>query len=601
MTTTAWGGQLAAEALVREGVTAMFGLTGGHVQALQDFSYRAGIDVYQVRHEQAGVFAADAYARITRRPGVCFGTAGPGMLNMATGIHLAYMARSPVVCLLGGHRSMETDRGALQEADAASVLGSITKWTRRCYNVEQASFYIRKAFRDAMTPPYGPVAIEFPLDSFNWEPIERADQVAYLADDWRASCSPRVLPDPALMAQVVDRLARAERPLLIAGDDVHWDEAGAELRDVAERLRIPVNMRRMSRGAVPEHLDVVVPSAIRKPLIREADVIVLLGLSVGYFESFGEWRSGAEFIQVCRNPGDVATHLPTFVELQADARSFLAHLLDRGAAVGAGAQAREPWLGRVVNDRQAAAERRAVDAASQDATRPVHPGSIARAVSAQLPEGMPVVLDSFTASAFLSADIELTTSGQMIDAGLSAAVGHGVGMGVGASIATGNQPVVVLMGDGGMGIGGGDIETAVRLNLPVVYLIYNNSALCAGLEKYCYGEGFRVLGPKSRGGWNLTQDVRYDLMYAPLGCYTENIDQPEQLDRVLARALESGRTAVINIIGARDVIHPLYDNVSAKEMFWHLPADEVEAPVRNRHLNGHYPQFHGGSAAPKGH
>ena len=90
-------------------------------------------------------------------------------------------------------------------------------------------------------------------------------------------------------------------------------------------------------------------------------------------------------------------------------------------------------------------------------------------------------------------------------------------------------------------------------------------------------------------------------MYAPLGCYTENIDQPEQLDSMLARALESGKTSVINIIGARDVIHPLYDNVSAKEMFWHLPADEVEAPVRNRHLDGYYPQFHDGSAAPKGH
>jgi acetolactate synthase-1/2/3 large subunit len=596
--TYAWGGEIAAEALLREGVTCMFGLTAGHMQAIQDFAYRRGIDVFQVRHEQAGAFAADAYARVSRRPGVCFATAGPGMLNMATGLHMAYLAGSPVVALLGGHKVKESDRHTLQEADAASVLGSITKWTRRCHSPDQIGFYIRKAFRDAMTPPYGPVAIEFPLDATNWEPVDRAGQVAYVEGEWRHSGAPAVPPDPNLLRCAVDALSASRRPLLIAGDGVHWDDSGDLLRQVAERYGMPVNLRRLARGAVNEHSPRVLPSAIRKPFIEDADLIVLLGLDVGYFESFGAWRTNARFIQVNRAPEQIALNLPTAVELQADTRSFLTALLNSDAG---SPRNTTTWLDRVAEQRAVLAERRAEAAASHDAERPVHPGTIARQLCALMPPGIPVVLDSFTASAFLSAEVELTASGQLLDSGLSAAIGHGVGMGIGASVATGSGPVLVMMGDGGMGIGGGDVETAVRLGLPVLYVIYNNSTFCAGMEKYCYGKDFRALGPTARGGWNLTPDIRYDKMYAPLGCHTENVDQPEQLSGAIDRALGSGKTSVINIMGSRDVVHPLYDTAYAKEMFWHLPPAEIEEPARRRHIDHHYPMFHGGSSVVEEH
>ncbi|MPZ83192.1 MAG: hypothetical protein GEV28_23485 [Actinophytocola sp.] len=585
--TRAWGGEIAVTALLREGVTCMFGMTGGHLQPLQDFAYRAGIDVYQVRHEQAGVHAADAFARITRKPGVCFGTAGPGMLNMATAIHMAYLAHSPIVCLLGGHKTKETDRGSLQEAHAESILSSVTKWTRRCHDVDQASYYIRKAFRDATTPPYGPVALEFPLDSFNTDRTDPADQVAYLAGPWLESDRPALPPDPKLMDVAAAHLAASRRPIIIAGDDVHWDRASTALTAVAEQLRMPVSVRRLARGAVAENSDVVIPAAVRKGLIRDADVVVLLGLDVGYFESFGNWTTQAKFLQVNRNPGQIATHLPTLVELQADSRSFLDALLARAKDFDTATQTRREWMDRVVGERRENRRRRGAVVSEQDATRPIHPGTLARSLAAQWPAGRPVVLDSFTGSAFLSDEIELTNSGQMLDSGLSAAVGHGVGMGVGASIATAEGPVLVLMGDGGMGIGGGDIETAMRLSLPVIYVIYNNSALCAGLEQYCYGKDFRVLGPKARGGFNLTQDVRYDQMYAPLGCHVENIEEPHQLAGVINRAIASGTTSVINVVGTKDVRHPLYDSAYCKEVFWHLPAAEVEPPVRERHIQRH--------------
>ena len=134
----------------------------------------------------------------------------------------------------------------------------------------------------------------------------------------------------------------------------------------------------------------------------------------------------------------------------------------------------------------------------------------------------------------------------------------------------------------------------MRYGLPIVFLIYNDSTFCAGLEQYCYGDDFRVLGPKAHNGFRLTQDVRYDQMFAPLGCHTEHVERPQDIVPALERAFASGKTAVINLVGTRHVKHPLYDSANAREMFWHLPAEEVEAPTRKRHHEIFYPKYHGG-------
>lgn len=589
MSDQVWPAQVAVEVLQAHGVRSMFGLTGGHIQALQDFAYRAGIDVFQVRHEQAGAHAADGLARTARTPGVCFGTAGPGMTNMVTGVYMAHLARSPMVCLLGGHKLRESHRGSLQEAEAEKVLGSVTKWTARCATPEQTAFYLTRAFRDAMTPPYGPVAIEFPLDTFNWAPASRADQVGYLPTDRTAHRPPRVEPESARLDEVAELLANAERPLLVAGDKLHWDGSGALLASVAERLGLPISLRRMARGAVDERHPLVVPAAVRKPLLRDADVVVLLGLDVGYFESFGTWRTDAVFVQVSSDAGEVALHLPTAVELQADTTSFLEGLAAR--LPDAPAADRTAWLARLADDRAAWRERLDAEALEHRHDSPVHPRALAGALSTGVLDGVPVVLDSFTGSSFLSEHLALRSGGQMLDSGYSAAVGHGVGMGIGAAVGTGG-PVFVMMGDGGVGIGGGDIETAARYGLPVVYMVYNDGGFCAGLERYCYGEDFSLLGPTARGGFNFTPDVRYDRMFETVGAHVEHVTHVDEVAGALERSFGSGRTAVIDVRASRDVAHPLYDSAYAKEMFWHLPREEMQEPARARHVDHHYPKYH---------
>lgn len=588
-----WPAEIAVKALLSEGVDTMFGLMGGHIQPIQDHAYRAGIKVVQVRHEQAAAYAADGYARVTRKPGVCFGTAGPGMLNMVAGIHMGYVSRTPMVCLFGGHKERESHRGSMQEAYAADVCRSLTKWTVRVTEPEMASYFIRKAFRDAMTPPFGPVGIEFPIDKFNWEQIEESDQVAYRPGAWRSGEAARTATEPAFAARAMDLLLKAKRPLIIGGEGLHWSEAEGALMQLVERARIPFSLRRLGRGAIAEDHPMAVSGGARKDVLENADVVLLVGLQVGYLESFGQWKTGARFIQLQNCAEDVLPTLPTELELVGDPKAIIEQMLASMSGSGVSAD-RGPWLEKAALVQKQFVDRLEASAQESSHDAPIHPRWLAKVVSDFVSPETTLVFDSFTSSTFLGEQLRAKRGGQVLDAGLSAAFGHGVGMAIGAQLGRPGKPVLAMMGDGGIGLGGGDIETAVRYGLPIVFLVYNDSTYCAGLEQYCYGENFRVLGPQAQNGFRLTENVRYDQMYATLGCHAEHVERPQDIVPALQRAFASGKTAVINLVGTRNVRHPLYDSANAREMFWHLPADEVEEPARKRHHEIYYPKYHGG-------
>ncbi|KWX67458.1 thiamine pyrophosphate-binding protein [Mycobacterium sp. NAZ190054] len=595
MTTKHWPAELAVHALLREKVTTMFGLLGGHINPIQDFAYRAGIDVFQMRHEQAAVHAADGYARITGRPGVAFATAGPGMTNTVTAMHMAYGARTPIVLLLGGHKLHEDGRDTAQEADAKRVLGSVTKYFQRVTLPEQADLFIKRAFREAMTYPYGPVALEFPVDVFNYQPMSPTDQLGYVTGGGRpVGPPPPFNGDPEGVQSAFDLIRSAERPVILAGDGLHWDGAAAELRTFAETLSIPVNLRRHARGAIPESHALAVPAAVRKPVLAEADVVVILGLHLNYFEGFGDWKSDAKFIQVSRHPSDVGVNLPTAVEITGDIRSVLRQFNAMAVSTGAAAET-TTWSARVAALADEWRAERDEDVACRRASAGrIHPAVFSQELAECLPDGTPVILDSFTASGYVVQHLDPTVTGQVMDAGLSAAFGHGIGMAIGASVARGYQPVVSVLGDGGIGLGGGDIEVAVRYGVPVVFVVYNNSALCGGLEVYAYGEEYSVLGPNARGGFDVTRDMPYERMWELIGCHAELVESPGEFPAALERALASGKPAVINVLADRDAQPGLYETHHAKDMFWHLPVDEVAEPVRRRHHEQLYERFHGG-------
>ena len=167
-----------------------------------------------------------------------------------------------------------------------------------------------------------------------------------------------------------------------------------------------------------------------------------------------------------------------------------------------------------------------------------------------------VIFDAYTGSAFLTERFKASFPGQVLDTGEWITVGHGVGMGIGAQLARPGKPVLVMMGDGGIGIGGFDVETAVRCRLPVVYFISNNSSWLSGEVELFIGDQF-LLSDGSRGNPFLLTPVRYDQVFEALGCFVQRVEEPRQLRPALEKALSSGRTAVIDAVVDRKVYHPM--------------------------------------------
>ncbi len=275
-----------AKVLKDEGVEWYAGVHGGHIWQLMMHIGQVGIKMYHMRHEQSGVYCAEGWARTTGKPGVCFGTAGPGYGNMVPGIYQAYLSRSPVICLLGQHSTNEDGWGPFQEGWAEPVASHFTKWTKRVVEPSMAAYYVQKAFRDAMTYPMGPIAIELPGNILG--------QIAGDENNLRG-CPPGghvAMPsqpagDPQVVEKAVRMLINAKKPIIVAGDGIFWSKASAELKELVELLSIPVITRRMGRGAVPEEHPLAFGAGYRRPIQMQADVVAIIGLRMNILEGFG--------------------------------------------------------------------------------------------------------------------------------------------------------------------------------------------------------------------------------------------------------------------------------------------------------------------------
>src|ERR671930_294248 len=205
------GGHLIAQALRNEGVRHLFTLSGGHIAPIYDGCVDLGIEVVDFRHEQAATHAADGWARLTLGPGVAAVTAGPGLTDSVTGIANAFYANSPVLVLSGKNPIIEFEMGSLQEMDQVTLVSSITKWARTCYDVRRAAEMVAAGFRHALTGRKGPVFLDFPLDvQLNTVP----DGVT-LPTNSRTDARP--LGDPDLVKESVRLLRDADRPVVFAG------------------------------------------------------------------------------------------------------------------------------------------------------------------------------------------------------------------------------------------------------------------------------------------------------------------------------------------------------------------------------------------------
>jgi acetolactate synthase I/II/III large subunit len=545
-----FGGQVLGQILEEEEVRYLFGIQGAHNYSIISGAMEHGIELIHMRHEQAAAYAGDAYARITKRPAVCMASAGPGVTNMISGIAQAHLAHIPMVALLGQHSVIHDQRGALQEIYAADILRTITKWSKRIVDWKTIAYDTKKAFREALRYPPGPVALEFPMDKINIS--GDVSKQAPFTPQWLSGPISSPAGNPALVKKAVTLLLEAQSPVIVAGDGIYWSGASAELTELVEMLQIPVNTRRLARGAVPEDHPLALSAGFRKQFLKNADLILIIGHRLGYLERYGQWGKKAKYIQVNEAPEEIEISRATELEITGCPKVVLQQLIDLSKQMIKNPRdstsvrewvrlAREDWESKLVKE----------ESASRTAS-PLHPAVLAREIVDFLDSSATLVYDAFTATQYLTDRIKAGFAGQILDSGEFGAVGHGVGMGIGAQLARPGKEVLVLMGDGGMGVGGMDIETARKYNLPVVYLVCNNSMWTSGLQNTFFGD---TLGKSSFG---MIPGIRYDKMFEVIDCHAEHVDSVEQIRPALERAFSSGKTSVINAVMEEKVRHRIF-------------------------------------------
>ncbi len=524
------GGRLVSQALKRHGVTHLFTLCGGHIQAIYDGCLDDGIRVVDVRHEQTAGHAADGYARVTGRPGVCAVTAGPGVTDVVTAVANAQRAGVPMVVLGGAGPKALCDMGSLQDMDTVALLRPICKWAVQVPETRRLSEYIDSAMRIAQANVPGPVYLEVPLDTLMGY-HEETDRIPTGPME-----APRPAGDPASIEKLATLVRAAERPMFIIGSQLRWSPRREALRALSEASEAPFFLNGMARGALPSDSPNLF-SRSRKLAMGQADLIVIFGTPFDFRVEYGRaFNPTAKLVQVDLDGGEIGRNRSVDLAIHGDSGLVLAQLLD---ALGGHGPKQPSWLETI---RAAETKSRAKMAAEiiSDASPP-NPLRVCHELGKRLGKDDIVIGDGGDFVATAAYVLPLQHPQLWMDPGPLGTLGVGPGYAMAAKLARPHANVVLVYGDGSFGLHAMEFEAMVRQNIPVVSVIGND----AGWTQIRRGQ-IEFYGPE-RAVATALEHTRYDKVVEAVGGFGAYVERIEELGPALDAAFASGKPACVNV------------------------------------------------------
>jgi len=527
------GGQLVAKTLKAAGVEVVFTLCGGHILPIYDGCVDEGIRLIDLRHEQAAVHAADAWARCTGKPGVAVVTAGPGVTDSVTGVANAFRAGSPVLVIGGQAPSFQLGQGSLQEMDHVSLMRPITKWAGQVLHTERIPEMIEIALRHATAGIPGPVFLEIPVDILMNQVSEKSVRFPHMVRE------PQELrPRPEAIRRALALLAQAERPVLVAGSSVRWSRAHEARARFVDRLHLPTFTNGMGRGALPPDSPQLFVHA-RRQALRQADVLILAGTPLDFRLNFGrELSADAKLIQLDLDPQVIGQNRSADVELVGDLRVIF-ELMDEAARATYPALRFTAWRDRL-RDIELEQQRAWEPRLHSDAV-PIDPLRLCRELAEFVDAETIVIGDGGDIVSLAAKVLPVHWPGQWMDPGPFGCLGIGLPFAIAAQLAHPEKRVLVLFGDGSFGFNGFEFDTAARFHLPIMSVIGNDAA---------WGQIRRpqiALYGEERAVATRLQPARYDLVVEALGGYGEFVERPEEIAPALRRMRACGRPACVNV------------------------------------------------------
>ncbi|MBP7736316.1 MAG: thiamine pyrophosphate-binding protein [Spirochaetes bacterium] len=538
------GGHLVAKYLKEvEKIDTVFGISGGHIEAMLDGFTEYKIRTIDVRHEQAAAMMAHAISIYTGKPGVCFLTAGPGFTNGVTGIANAYLDNAPLVVLCGRAPIRDDLKGALQEMNQIEVVRPITKWAATCYDTKRIPEYMAIAFRNATEGRPGPVFLELPPDILN---IKVDESLAPMP----ARSTPKftVHPDDGELKAAAEIINNAKKPLFLGGSGVNFSGCSESLGRFVDKTGVPFMLLNYGRGELPDDHPLSVMDMGNLGLffaIGQNDVIIAAGLRFNWLLQFGKIiPPTVKMIRIDIDPHEINRNVEATVGLVGDIGSVLDQLLpfvqkiDHGDWIKTLKSAGSSILDYEIRMRETASD-------------PIHPIRLVSQIQKFVGSDAIYVADGGDTQYFGLGFMTRQKAGVIASAaGLLGCLGTGIPFGMAAKLARPDKKVVVLNGDGSFGFNSMEFDTMVRHNIPVVVVVNNDCAW--GMIKHSQ----ELSIGKDRLQCAELGTRHYEKLAEGLGGHGEFVTRDEEIIPALERAFASGKPACVNVMTDPTVTSP---------------------------------------------
>ncbi|WP_298275742.1 oxalyl-CoA decarboxylase [uncultured Bradyrhizobium sp.] len=533
------GFHLVIDALKLNGINTIYGVPGIPITDLGRMAQAAGIRVLSFRHEQNAGYAASIAGFLTKRPGVCLTVSAPGFLNGLTALAHATTNCFPMILISGSSEReiVDLQQGDYEEMDQLAIAKPLCKAAFRVLHAQDIGIGLARAIRAAVSGRPGGVYLDLPAKLFgqvmNADAGERS--LVKVID-----AAPEQIPAPASVKRALDVLKNAKRPLIILGKGAAYAQADEAIKTFVETSGVPFLPMSMAKGLLPD-LHPQCAGAARSTVLKDADVVMLIGARLNWLLSHGKGKTWGEapkkFIQVDIEPKEMDSNVEIVAPVVGDIGSCVQAFLD---AMGANwSAAPSDWLATVAKKRDDNVAKMAPKLMSNASPMDYH-GALGalRAIIAERPDTI-FVNEGANTLDLARGVVDMHKPRKRLDVGTWGVMGIGMGYSIAAAVETG-LPVLAVEGDSAFGFSGMEVETICRYKLPICVVIFNNDGIYRGTD---------VNGVSDDPATTVfVKGSRYDKMMEAFGGVGVNATSPDELKRAVNAALDSGKPTLINAV-----------------------------------------------------
>ncbi len=535
------GFHLIIDALKINDINTIYGVPGIPITDFGRMAQAEGMRVISFRHEQHAGNAAAIAGYLTQKPGICLTVSAPGFLNGLTALANATTNCFPMILISGSSEReiVDLQQGDYEEMDQLAIAKPHCKVAFRVLHAEDIGIAVARAIRAACSGRPGGVYLDFPAQLFaqTMDAEAGAKSLVKVIDP-----APRQLPAPDAVARVLDVLKGAKRPLIILGKGAAYAQADEDIRALVEKSGIPYLPMSMAKGLLPDtHPQSA--GAARSLVLKEADVVLMIGARLNWLLSHGKGKSWGEpgskqFIQIDIEPREMDSNVEIAAPLVGDIGSCVSALLQ-----GMGSSWSAPpaeWIDAIDERKVKNLAKMASKLLSNSLPMDFH-GALGalRTIIKERPDAI-LVNEGANTLDFARGVIDMYQPRKRLDVGTWGIMGIGMGFAVAAAVETG-KPVLAVEGDSAFGFSGMEVETICRYNLPVCVVVFNNNGIYRGID----------VNPSDGSDVAPTvfvKDSRYDKMMEAFGGVGVYATTPDELTRAVNEAMDSGKPTPVNAV-----------------------------------------------------